>query len=143
MSQKLRANCMLSVEAPCARRCSFRSTYAALIMRSGSKPECWKKRLSSAETTAFTRSLGRSAKLTIRRFSRDAVEQVGDQLRLDQILGSFRVVAKRDDLRDLVALELDDSFFVVEVASPRPGKISIASGRRLYQPIRLVVFGPE
>ena len=34
------------------------------------KPECWKKRLSSIETTAFTSTGGMSSYLTRRRFSR-------------------------------------------------------------------------
>ncbi len=40
------------------------------MTRNGSKPECWKKRLSSAEITAWTSTLGRSANFTSRRFSR-------------------------------------------------------------------------
>ena len=53
ISQKLRATCWVSVEAPCALRISRTSTNIAFTMRIGSNPECWKKRLSSTEMTAF------------------------------------------------------------------------------------------
>ena len=46
------------------------------MMRTGSKPECWKKRLSSAEVTASTSTLGMSANRTVRRFSRLGPEKL-------------------------------------------------------------------
>src|ERR1035438_5651786 len=39
-------------------------------MRTGSKPRCWKKRLSSIEVTASTMIFGMSWNFTMRRFSR-------------------------------------------------------------------------
>jgi hypothetical protein len=74
-NQNMRASCMVSVEAPCPLRPSFTSTYAALTMRIGSNPLCWKKRLSSADVTASTSTVGISRNLTKRRFSRFAPER--------------------------------------------------------------------
>src|SRR5207302_1469485 len=48
----------------------LRSMNSALTMRTGSKPECWKNRLSSIEITACTRTGGISSYRTRRRFSR-------------------------------------------------------------------------
>src|ERR1035438_5479643 len=57
-SQRFFASCWLSVVAPCSLRPSFRSTYTALTMRSGSRPWCWKKRLSSAEVPQVDTTTG-------------------------------------------------------------------------------------
>src|SRR5437879_4508430 len=73
VEQKLRASCMLSADAPCSFRPFRKSTQAAFIMRKGSKPLCWKKRLSSAEITACTSDGGMSRNFTRRRFSRRRV----------------------------------------------------------------------
>src|ERR1035441_29759 len=43
-------------------------------MRTGSKPRCWKKRLSSIEVTASTMIFGMSWNFTMRRFSRAGPE---------------------------------------------------------------------
>ena len=40
-NQNCRANCMVSVEAPCACRPAFTSAQAEPMTRIGSKPECW------------------------------------------------------------------------------------------------------
>ena len=42
------------------------------------------------------------------------VEQIGNQFRFQAILGSFRIVLQRDDLRDLIPAEHDDAVFLKE-----------------------------
>src|SRR5439155_680098 len=70
--KKVRATCIVMVLAPCAFAPRRTSAHAAPRIRMGSKPGWSKKRRSSADRMASTRSLGRSAKPTKRRFSRAA-----------------------------------------------------------------------
>jgi len=113
--KNMRASCWLKVEAPCSLRPWRMSTYAALTMRTGSKPACWKKCLSSAEVTACTSTGGISANLTSRRFSRAGAGEVGDELRLQLVLIARSVVLQRDDLRYPAARELQHRGLLVEV----------------------------
>ena len=96
-------------------RPSFTSTYAAFMMRIGSKPLCWKKRLSSAEVTACTSTGGMSWNLTMRRFSRLGPERLVMSCGSSWYCGARRIVLQRDDLRDLAVGELDDARLLVEV----------------------------
>ena len=79
----------------------------------GSKPACWKKRLSSAEVMALhqhRRNVGEADQPALLPV---AVEQVGDELRLELKLAARGIVGQRHDLRDAVAGELDHARLVL------------------------------
>ena len=94
------------------------------MMRSGSKPACWKNRLSSAEMTALHQHLGDVVESHQAALLAVAVEQVGDQLRLEQVLVRLGVVAVGDDARDDAVLEMK--------MTPGSCGVSVHAGKDLH-----------
>src|ERR1035438_9795484 len=64
-----------------------------------------------------------------------AIEEIGDEVRLDLVLGASRVVAQGDDLRDAAVGELDQAGLFVE--------IRIRTGENLDGPIRPHLERPD
>ncbi len=92
------------------------------MMRMGSKPECWKKRLSSAEVTACTSTGGMSRNFTKRRFSRLGPERLVMSCGSSWYCGRGVLSCSETMCGDPAAGKFDDAGFLLEIGIRCRGK---------------------